>query len=67
MINNLFAVFQQTLLKGYVYLKHMGLRDIQAFGLDKNDVEVEHIPLIYHPVNNIDLHRIDSNSNMKIS
>ncbi len=66
-VENEFGLREGMLLKGYVYLKHMGLRDIQAFGLDKNDVEVEHIPLIYHPVNNIDLHRIDSNSNMKIS
>ncbi|HZK69558.1 MAG TPA: KUP/HAK/KT family potassium transporter [Paludibacter sp.] len=66
-VENEFGLREGMLLKGYVYLKHMGLRDIQAFGLDKNDVEVEHIPLIYHPVNNIDLHRIDSNSNMKLS
>ena len=66
-VENEFGLREGMLLKGYVYLKHMGLRDIQAFGLDKNDVEVEHIPLIYHPVNNIDLHRIDSNSNMKLN
>jgi len=66
-VENEFGLREGMLLKGYVYLKHMGLRDIQAFGLDKNDVEVEHIPLIYHPVNNIDLQRINDNSNMKLS
>lgn len=44
-VENEFGLREGMLLKGYVYLKHMGLRDIQAFGLDKNDVEVEHIHL----------------------
>lgn len=66
-VENEFGLREGMLLKGYVYLKHMGLRDIQAFGLDKNDVEVEHIPLIYHPVNNIELQRINNDSIMKLN
>ena len=66
-VENEFGLREGMLLKGYVYLKHMGLRDIQAFGLDKNDVEVEHIPLIYHPVNNIELQRINNDSFVKLN
>jgi len=66
-VENEFGLREGMLLKGYVYLKHLGLRDIQAFGLDKNDVEVEHIPLIYHPVNNIELQRINNDSIMKLN
>ena len=66
-VENEFGLREGMLLKGYVYLKHMGLRDIQAFGLDKNDVEVEHIPLIYHPVNNIELQRINNDSFIKLN
>lgn len=66
-VENEFGLREGMLLKGYVYLKHMGLRDIQAFGLDKNDVEVEHIPLIYHPVNNIELQRISNDSFVKLN
>jgi KUP system potassium uptake protein len=35
----------------------MGQGDEEAFGLDKSDVEVEHIPLVYQPVQYIPLTR----------
>ena len=56
-IENEFALREGLLLKSYFLLKDMGLSDEKAFGLDKSDVVVEHIPLIYHPVSNIDLIR----------
>ena len=36
----------------------MGLSDEKAFGLDKSDVVVEQIPLLYQPAGKIDLVRI---------
>lgn len=59
-VENEFAMREGLLLKGYFFLKHLGLGDIQAFGLEKCDVEVEHIPLIYHPIENIDLQRLSN-------
>jgi KUP system potassium uptake protein len=56
-IENEFAVRDGLLLKSYFILKDMGLSDEKAFGLDKSDVVVENIPLVYYPVNNIELVR----------
>jgi KUP system potassium uptake protein len=44
-------------LRGYFFLKHMGVSDEKAFGLEKSDVEIEQIPLIYQPITNIKLDR----------
>jgi KUP system potassium uptake protein len=38
-------------------LKRFGISDEKAFGLDKSDVIVEQIPLLYQPINTIDLKR----------
>lgn len=56
-VENEFAIRNGLLLKTYFYLKHLGLSDEKAFGLDKSDVEVEFYPLIYQPVENINLTR----------
>lgn len=45
------------LLNSYFFLKNLGQSDEKAFGLDKSDVQVEHVPLIYQPVQNIQLTR----------
>ena len=45
------------MLQAYFRLKDLGQSDEKAFGLDKSDVVVEHAPLIYQPVQNIDLKR----------
>jgi len=39
-------------------LKRLGQTDEKAFGLDKSDVVVEQIPLIYQPVQRTELKRI---------
>ena len=56
-VENEFALSDGILLKSYFMLKDLGLSDEKAFGLDKSDVVVEHVPLIYQPVQNIDLKR----------
>ena len=56
-IENEFAVREGLLLKSYFLLKDMGLSDEKAFGLDKSDVIVEQIPLLYYPISKIDLIR----------
>jgi len=56
-VENEFALRRGLLLNSYFFLKHLGQSDEKAFGLDKSDVEVEHIPLVYQAVQNIDLKR----------
>ena len=56
-VENEFALREGVLLNSYFYLKHMGQSDESAFGLDKSDVIVEQVPLVYQPVTNIDLVR----------
>jgi KUP system potassium uptake protein len=38
-------------------LKQLGVSDEKAFGLEKSDVEVEQIPLVYQPITNVKLLR----------
>jgi KUP system potassium uptake protein len=45
------------LLNGYFFLKRLGVSDEKAFGLEKSDVEIEQIPLVYQPITNIKLDR----------
>jgi len=54
---NEFALSDGLLLNGYFMLKKLGTSDQKAFGLDKSDVVVEHVPLVYQPVENISLIR----------
>ncbi len=61
---NEFVLKDGLLLNSYFYLKGLGQSDEKAFGLDKSDVEVEHVPLVYHPVQNIQLTR---NNNQTIA
>lgn len=56
-VENEFTVRDGLLLNAYFKLKRLGISDEKAFGLDKSDVIVEHIPLLYHPINNIELTR----------
>jgi KUP system potassium uptake protein len=46
------------MLKSFFILKSMGLSDIKAFGLDKSDVEIEQIPLVYQLPSNVELTRV---------
>jgi KUP system potassium uptake protein len=56
-VENEFTLKEGLLLNAYFKLKHISLSDEKAFGLDKSDVIVEDIPLIYHPINCIELQR----------
>lgn len=56
-VDNEFSLRDGILLNGYFFLKQLSLNDEKAFGLDKSDVVIEHVPLVYQPVQNIDLVR----------
>lgn len=57
-IENEFALKEGILLSSYFLLKRLGQSDEAAFGLEKSDVVIEHVPLVYQPINNIPLNRI---------
>ena len=61
-VDNEFALKDGLLLRSYFFLKDLGLSDEKAFGLDKSDVIVEQIPFIYHPIQNIELVRMEKTS-----
>ncbi len=56
-VENEFSLRDGLLLNTYFLLKKWGLSDQKAFGLDKCDVVTEFVPLVYQPVNNIELRR----------
>jgi len=56
-VENEFSFREGVLLNSYFFLKRLGQTDETAFGLDKSDVEVEHIPLLYQSVTNVELKR----------
>ena len=60
-VENEFTLKDGLMLQSYFFLKRMGQSDERAFGLDKSDVEVEHIPLLYQPASIIDLTRQTKN------
>jgi KUP system potassium uptake protein len=57
-VENEFTLKEGLLLNLYFFLKRMGQRDEKAFGIDKSDVVIEHIPLLYQPITNVELKRI---------
>jgi len=56
-VENEFALKEGMLLNSYFFLKNLGLSDEKAFGLDKSDVVTEQVPLIFQPIQNIELTR----------
>jgi KUP system potassium uptake protein len=56
-VENEFTLRDGLLLNAYFKLKHLGQSDEKAFGLDKSDVIIEDIPLIYQPQNHVNLIR----------
>ena len=56
-VENEFSLRDGILLNAYFKLKQLSQSDEKAFGLDKSDVVIEQIPLIYQPINNIELIR----------
>ncbi len=59
-IENEFSIKEGLLLKWYFILKSLGLSDENAFGLEKNDVIIEHVPLLYQPISKVDLTRVSN-------
>lgn len=59
-VENEFAFKEGVLLNSYFFLKRLGLSDERAFGLDKSDVVIEQIPFVYHPVEHIELNRLNN-------
>jgi KUP system potassium uptake protein len=55
---NEFTLRDGLLLNGYFMLKKIGISDEKAFGLDKSDVVVEDVPLVYQPVEAVPLERV---------
>jgi KUP system potassium uptake protein len=56
-VENEFAVREGLLLNTYFMLKRLGQSDESAFGLDKSDVVTEQTPLVYHPIQKVELLR----------
>jgi KUP system potassium uptake protein len=57
-VENEFAIREGLLLNSYFFLKNIGLSDEKAFGLDKSDVVVEQVPLVYQHAQTTELERI---------
>jgi len=56
-VENEFALREGLILNAYFFLKRLGQSDKKAFGLDKSDVVIEQVPLVYHPITSIQLVR----------
>lgn len=56
-VENEFSLREGVLLNTYFFLKRLSLSDEKAFGLDKSDVAVEQVPLVYNAIEQIDLKR----------
>ncbi|MES2559566.1 MAG: KUP/HAK/KT family potassium transporter [Bacteroidota bacterium] len=56
-VENEFTLREGILLNTFFWLKQVSLSDEKAFGLDKCDVVIEHVPLVYQPVTYIELKR----------
>ena len=57
-IENQLSIREELLLNSYFILKRLGQSDAKAFGLEKSDVAIEQIPLIYQPIEATQLTRI---------
>ena len=57
-VENEFSLRDGILLNSYFYLKSKSLSDEKAFGIDKSDVIIEQIPLVYHPIQKLELSRM---------
>ncbi|MCX6230438.1 MAG: KUP/HAK/KT family potassium transporter [Bacteroidetes bacterium] len=56
-VENEFTIRDGILLNSYYLLNRLGQSDERAFGLDKSDVVIEQIPLVYQPSSRIQLIR----------
>lgn len=58
---NEFALREGLLLNAYFFLKRLGQKDEKAFGIDRHDLTVEKVPLVYQPLPPFNLTRINNN------
>jgi KUP system potassium uptake protein len=56
-VENEFSVRDGLLLHAYYWLKRLSISDTKAFGLDKSDVEIEKVPIVYHPITKLQIER----------
>lgn len=57
-MENDFSAREGLLLNGYFILKNLGLSDEKAFGIDKNDVVTEQVPLVFQPIQIGEMERV---------
>lgn len=58
-VENEFTLKDGVILNTFFFLKRISLSDAKFFGLEKSDVEVENIPLVYQPIAVPELRRIN--------
>jgi KUP system potassium uptake protein len=56
-VENELTLKESILLNTHYNLKQLSLSDEKAFGIEKSDVIIEHVPLLYQPVEQIPLKR----------
>lgn len=56
-VENEFALKEGIILNSYFFLKNYAQKDEDAFGLDRNDVLVEYVPVVYQPIKVSNLER----------
>lgn len=56
-VENEFALKEGMILKLYFLLKRFSQKEEKAFGLDRSDVSIESVPLVYQPVTLVGLTR----------
>lgn len=56
-VENEFAVKEGLMLNSYFLLKYLSQSDAKAFGLDKSDVAIEKVPIVYQPISKLTLER----------
>jgi len=56
-VENEFTIKEGILLNAYFFMKKLAQKDEAAFGLDKSDVVIEHVPLVFEKVTSFNLIR----------
>jgi len=56
-VENVFSFKESIVLKSYFFLKQFAQKDQEAFGLDRNNVIAEYVPLIYQSAKAFNLQR----------
>ena len=56
-VENEFTVKDGLLMHAYYFIKRLSLSDAKAFGLDKSDVAIEKLPIVYQPILKLTLER----------